>query len=73
MNISEKIGLYEFCRRESGEEYHNLSSAQKESVKVLYFRKKKNVKKRRIIPETRKLDLRFPIPDGVLNNLGFQG
>jgi len=73
MNIREKIGLYEFCRRESGSEYHNLSSARKDSVKKLYFSKKKSVKKRRILPENRKIDLRLPIPDGVLNNLGFQG
>ena len=73
MNIREKIGLYEFCRRESGSEYHNLSNARKKSMKKQFFRKKDNVKKRRIIPENRKIDLRIPIPDRVLSNLGFQG
>ena len=61
MNFSEKIGLYEFCRRESGSEYHSLSNARKKSMKKQYFRKKDNVKKRRIIPENRRLDLSLPI------------
>jgi hypothetical protein len=73
MNISEKIGLYEFCKRESGSDYHNLSTTQKESVKKQYFGKKENGKKRRIRMENRKIDLRIPIPEGVLHNLGFQG
>jgi len=47
MYLSEKIALYEYCRKEYSQAFHNLKTAWKEKVKAAFFRRTVRVRKKK--------------------------